>query len=735
MKSYIIGYSVFFWFLLLSGCANVYWDPEWRYEGVVTNLESQKVRVESDPPASLWVDGVFVADTPADLKLNYTVSQVCLAKNRYKASPGNEKAVLDRVEKSEDFLQNDFHLLRFKAPGYHDLLLPIEVPYSKDHIRVALRKKSGINYKIDCVLTFKARDSYFPEIESIITEHALDPRIHKSPKRRVNSNDPDLFRQTFSFSVSDAGVLGRLTDTLFFEAKKKNFVFNVSEATTEATFTTNPSREFRAVWISYLDWPQGETDPERQKASLREMLDTFKHLNFNAVLFQVRAAGEALYRSDIEPWSALLTGTQGRDPGYDPLAFAVREAHKRGMELHAWLNPYRVKLSSRCETGDRNTAPNHISRTRPDWVMRFHLSNRKNCCCYTMLDPGIPDVTEYVARVTADIVQRYNVDGIHFDDMFYPYPSGDFRGIGSEDMDTFRRYGRGKTSIAEWRRENINRMVRRVNAAIKSAKPYVRFGISPFGVWQRGVPTGTIGLNAYHVIYSDALAWLKEKSLDYLSPQLYWKTGGNPDYGKLLPWWAQKVKAAERHIYPGQIVYYIRPGMVSNSTGKPENAYEIIQQIYLNRDHRSRNVLGNTFFRAVGENGKLLGTDAFKNLLKEGPYATPALPPAMPWLNSDRPDPPGKIQIADRNGRRMRIKWANPAPPRKVRKYAVYTVYHQDVSRVESLLDAAHLIAVTGENEIILDEGIRFEKGDYLLVTAVSPNNVESDPSPPIRWE
>ncbi|MFP4349669.1 MAG: glycoside hydrolase family 10 protein [Desulfococcaceae bacterium] len=736
MKIHLPAFSVLICVLLLfSGCARVYWDSEWRYEGVVTNLEEEEIQVESDPPASLWVDGKFAAKTPATLKLTYFVSEVCLSKSRYRETPGNEKEVLDRMGKSEAFFQNDFHLLRFKAPGYHDLVLPVEVPYGEDRIRVALRKKTGINYKIDCVLTITARDAYLPEIEAVITEHALGPDIQKSSKRPVDSNDPNVYRRTFRFSVSDAGVLGRLTDTLFSKAKKKNFVFNVSEAKTEATFTTNPSREFRAVWISYLDWPQGETDPERQKASLREMLDTFKHLNFNAVLFQVRAAGEALYRSDIEPWSALLTGAQGRDPGYDPLAFAVREAHKRGMELHAWLNPYRVKLSSGCGSGGVNTAANHITRTRPDWVMRFRLSNRKNCCCYTMLDPGIPDVSEYIARVTADIVERYDVDGIHFDDMFYPYPSGDFQGIGSEDRDTFRRYGRGEGSIADWRRENINRMVRRVNSAIKSTKPYVRFGISPFGIWRHGVPTGTAGMNAYNVIYSDALTWLAEKSLDYLSPQLYWKTGGNPDYGILLPWWARKVKEAKRHIYPGQMVYYVRPGMVSTHTGKPENAYEIVSQIYLNRDHRSRNVLGNAFFRAVGENGKLLGPDAFKNLLKDGLYATPALPPVMPWLDSDPPLPPADIRVADRKDRGLRVAWTAAAPPRDVRKYAVYTVYHQDVSRADSLKDAAHLIAVTGENEITLNGDIRFEKGDYLLVTAVSRNNVESEPGPPIRLE
>lgn len=744
----LCGYQLFLCFVLLfSGCAKVYWDQDWRYEGVVTGPEEQIIHIESDPPASLWVDGGFAAKTPATLKLSYSVSQVCLSKNQYREAPGSEKEVLDRMERSEDFLQNDFHLLRFKAPGYHDLVLPVEVPHDTDRIQVSLRKKTGINYKIDCVLTIKARDAYFKEIEAIIREHALGPDIQKSPKQPVNSPgdpyDSDIQRQKFEFSVSDAAVLSRLTDTLFSEAKKKNFVFNVSEAKTEATFSTNPSREFRAVWISYLDWPGGETDPEKQKASLLEMLDTFQRLHFNAVLFQVRTAGEALYRSEIEPWSALLTGTQGRDPGYDPLAFAVREAHKRGMELHAWLNPYRVRLSSRCGSDSRDTAPNHIARVHPEWVMRFRLSNRNNCCCYRMLDPGIPAVTEYIARVTADIVRRYDVDGIHFDDMFYPYPSGEFRGIGSEDMDTFRRFGRGERSIADWRRENINRMVHRVNDAIKSAGPNVRFGISPFGIWRRGVPTGTAGMNAYSVIYSDALTWLKEKSVDYLSPQLYWKTGGNPDYGKLLPWWGEKVKEAQRHVYPGQIVYYVQPGMVSDNPAKPENAYEIVSQILLNRDNRSRNVLGNAFYRAVGENGKLLGPDAFKNLLQNGLYATPALPPVMPWLNSDRPDPPQNIQVVKGKDHRTRVNWKIADPGRRVGKFAVYTVYHQDVPGAESspesiaksLKDAANLIAVTGENRITLHADISLEKGDYLLVTAVSRNNVESEPGPPIRLE
>ncbi len=717
--------------LYLAGCApRTYWDENWLYEGITTAPEEQTLQVESDPPAALWVDGRYVSRTPAAVTLTYPVSEIRLLKNQYRESPGGEKEILETKEKQETMSRPTPHLLRFSAPGYHDLIVPAEIPHETGTLQVRLRKKAGIHFKTDCVLTVKTRLTYFPRIEEIITEHALDPNIGKNPAEPVPLGEPDMYEQTFRFTVRDAGTYTRLTDTLFGEARDRHVVFNVSEARTEATLSTNPAREFRAVWVSYLDWPDKQDTVAEQKAALREMLDTFKQLNINAVLLQVRAEADALYASDIEPWSARLTGTQGKNPGYDPLSFAVTEAHHRGMELHAWLNPYRTRLAKRCSSGSGNFAKGHVVRSHPDWVIRFRLQDGKNAC-YEMLDPGIPAVTDHVTRVVGDIVRRYDVDGIHFDDMFYPYPVGGFGGVRGEDRDTFRQYGRGRGSIGDWRRENVNRLVRQVNEEIKAVKAHVRFGISPFGIWQRNSPSGTVGMSAYDAIYSDALAWLEEKSIDYLTPQLYWNTGGNPDYEKLLPWWAEKVKRAGRHIYPGQIVYYVRTESPEESGSKPRSPYDIIRQVHLNRDNRSRNVLGNAFYRAVGEDGELLGPEALKAMLREGLYATPALPPVMPWLDTDAPDAPVNIVLKPEGRGGVRLTWDNTDA--SVRKYAVYAAFQEDLTAGKSLEDAASLIGVTGEPSLTVADGLH--RGDVLLVTAVSRNNVESDPGKPVRIE
>ncbi|MDM8538154.1 family 10 glycosylhydrolase [Desulfobacterales bacterium HSG17] len=381
------------------------------------------------------------------------------------------------------------------------------------------------------------------------------------------------------------------------------------------------------MWISYIDWPGTQKDPNLQKKSLVKMLDEFKRLNFNAVIFHTRVESDAVYKSDIEPWSRQLTGIQGRDPGYDPLDFIVKEAHKRGMELHAWINPYRVNISKKCSGGFPN-ANKHISKTRPEWILNIKMSDNNGC--YKMLNPGIPEITDYISDITQDIVKKYNIDGIHFDDMFYPYPFKDFKGITWEDKETFIKYKKGNISIKDWRRRNVNQLIRQVNAGIKKIKKHVRFGVSPFGIWQNEIPKGIKGMSAYDVIYSDAMTWLEDNSIDYLAPQLYWKIGGRPDYEKLLSWWGQKVKQAQKHIYPGQIIYYIKPegkkGRKTNLIAKPETSKDILDQVNLNRENRDINVLGNTFYRAVNIQKHILGSDQFKNKLIKGLYATPALP-------------------------------------------------------------------------------------------------------------
>ncbi|WP_166405017.1 glycoside hydrolase family 10 protein [Desulfonema ishimotonii] len=720
--------------LCVSGCSpRIYWDEHWLYEALINLPRAQTVRVESIPPSSLWVDGQYAGKTPLDIRLSYSFNQIRLFKNQYKETPGGKKEVLDKKERKQEMPQAVTHTLQFKAPGYHDRFQPVETPLGSAPIRVALRKKSGLSYEIECKLTVNARREHFSRIEGIISEHALSPGVRKSPDRPVENGGPDQYRQTFEIALRDADALGQMTDALFAEAEKRNFVFDVSRARTEATFSTNPTREFRAVWVSYLDWPpQHETDPARQKQAFIRLLDEFRRLNINAVIFQVRPACDAFYRSEKEPWSRLLTGTPGSDPGYDPLAFAVREAHLRGIELHAWLNPFRTRLSTKCQNSSE-TARNHISKIRPEWLLRFRLSGSGNCCCYEMLNPGIPQVTEYVADIASDIVRRYDVDGIHFDDTFYPYPRKNFAGIRGEDRQTYRKFRRRGQSVENWRRENINRLIHRVNTRIKKEKAHIRFGVSPFGIWRNGIPEGTVGMSACDAIYSDALAWLENKSVDYLAPQLYWKTGGQPDYNRLLSWWAGKVRAAGRHIYPGQIVYYVRTGPGERMPGKPGSAEEITRQVRINRESRGGNVLGNAFYRAIGTDKEILGPETLKAMLGKGLYATPALPPVMPWLDVSPPDPPENLQLAVLGENRYALKWTPPGNGSGLWKYAVYTAYHEDIADGKPPENAGNLIAVTGRTTLEIGPDIRLAPGDLLFVTAVSENNAESRPGRPVR--
>ncbi|HMB92728.1 MAG TPA: family 10 glycosylhydrolase, partial [Rhodothermales bacterium] len=264
--------------------------------------------------------------------------------------------------------------------------------------------------------------------------------------------------------------------------------------------------EFRGAWIATvinLDWPNSPTSStQAQQAQLITMLDELKESGINAVLFQVRSEADAMYASEIEPWSYWLTGEQGvaPDPFYDPLAFAIEEAHKRGMELHAWFNPYRAVRGS----GYPN-APSHVSVEHPEWILTLGGLQ--------VLDPGLPDVRDHNARVIADVARRYDIDGVHFDDYFYPYPPNQ---ITNEDDATFAAHNRGFTNRGAWRRDNVNLFVAQVYDSLQVIRPSASFGISPFGIWKNGVPSGITGLDAYNVIYGDAVAWLDAQIIDYV---------------------------------------------------------------------------------------------------------------------------------------------------------------------------------------------------------------------------
>lgn len=415
--------------------------------------------------------------------------------------------------------------------------------------------------------------------------------------------------------------------------------------------STNPKREFRGAWIATvanIDWPKNRTSTSGQKISeLVQIFDKLKEANINAVFFQVRTECDALYKSNYEPWSYWLTNEQGQEPNpfFDPLEFAISEAHSRGMELHAWFNPYRVTS----DTGAYQRFYKHISKTKPEWILSFGK--------YTMLDPGNPEVQEYIINVIVDVLTRYDVDGIHFDDYFYPYSPK----VSNEDSLTFIKYNRGFTNIDDWRRDNINSLMKRIYQIIKAYKPYVKFGISPFGIVENKY-AGTEGFNSYHIIYCDPLTWIREKYVDYITPQLYWEMDHpKAAYKKLLPWWASVVE--DRHLYIG--LYSSR----FQSRQYISKNFEIGNQIQMNRQYERVN--GAVFFSAKSifdNQGGLL--DSLKNHL----YKFPALLPTMKWIDSI---PPNKIRnlSIQKDTSRIVIEWKEPEKNSQSETAFGYVVY------------------------------------------------------------
>jgi len=466
--------------------------------------------------------------------------------------------------------------------------------------------------------------------------------------------------------------------------------------------TLPPKREFRGAWIATvinLDWPSSRVlSAEAQRQELIRILDELKSAGINAVMFQIRSECDAMYASTLEPWSYWLTGQQGVPPApfYDPLEFAIAEAHQRGMELHAWFNPYR----SVREVGNYTNAANHISVLHPDWLIQ--TGNTK------ILDPGLPMVRSLVTSVMMDVVSRYDIDGVHLDDYFYPYPPNQ---ISNQDDKTFATYSRGFTNRGDWRRDNVNLLIKMIYDSIQAVKPYVKFGMSPFGIWQNNVPSGIIGLDAYSVIYCDALAWLKQKTIDYLTPQLYWPFGGGQDYGKLMPWWASQMNG--RHLYPGQAAY-----RVTNW-----NANEIPRQIRLNRS--TPNAKGSVFFRALNfrENPK-----GFVDSLKTNLYRYPALPPIMTWKDSVPPNIPQNLRYERVTGTgTAELRWDAPPPAADGNTASRYVVYRFDNPSIPptALEDPGKIVAIVG-NKNNAPKTPATNGNSYYAATALDRNSNES---------
>lgn len=470
-----------------------------------------------------------------------------------------------------------------------------------------------------------------------------------------------------------------------------------------------PKHEFRGAWIatvSNLDWPK-TSGTENQKAELIELLDDLKAAGINAVFFQVRTEADALYESELEPWSYWLTGEQGRAPApfYDPLEFAIEEAHKRGIELHAWFNPFRADRGSSYQPD-----PTHVTVEHPEWILSFGALE--------ILNPGIPAVRDYVTEVITDVIQRYDVDGVHFDDYFYPYDP-----ITDEDVETFEEYNDlDFDNIGDWRRSNVNRLVESVHEAIEARRPEIAFGISPFGIWKSGVPSGIFGLDAYNVIFADAIAWLEDQSIDYLTPQLYWAFGGGQDYATLAPWWAQHASSNGRHLYPGLGLYKADRSTFANELYEAD---VIPRQVRFNREHDD--IQGSVFFRA--QNITRYHSKGIADSLTTDLYRYPALTPILEWNDVTPPLPAAELSFEWTSADEVTLTWSPPEGEGgdAVRFYAVYRMRSAaEPDPATMVSDPRHLLAVTGE-PVLTDRPGAADDPYFYAVATVSRNSIEGD--------
>ena len=428
------------------------------------------------------------------------------------------------------------------------------------------------------------------------------------------------------------------------------------------------TREFRGAWVACvynIDWPSRKGLSEAaQKKELRDMLDQMVRLNLNAMIFQVRPNADAVYKSSLEPWSSWLTGKMGASPGYDPLAYCVSQAHARGIEVHAWFNPFRALPNA-----SMPTARNHVSRTHPSVIRKFKH--------YKWMDPANSFTRKRALDVILDVTRRYDIDGVHIDDYFYPYPSVGKNGRPKEIFPD------GKSPAQ--RRAYVDGFVRDMYSSVKKVKPWVRVGISPFGIWKPGVPNGTTAsINAYEHLAADSRKWLANGWCDYLSPQLYWRINSPQSFTRLLTWWRGQ---GQRPVWPG-----IATARINSSEDPGRPASEIINQIGLSRTI-GRNYAGHVHWsmKSLRQN-----KGGISNTLGKKTYATAALVPPMPWLSSNRIGTP--IIRASRNGDRVQAQWSKVTG---AAKYAVQARYGKNWFTVKILSSNNTQIALQGAPDAI----------------------------------
>ena len=464
----------------------------------------------------------------------------------------------------------------------------------------------------------------------------------------------------------------------------------------------NPKREFRGAWLHVIGQSQWQDkSTEQAKAYIRDQFDRLVETGCNAVIFQVRPTADAVYKSDLEPWSAWLTGKRGKAPApmWDPMEYAIDEAHKRGLEFHAWLNPYRV-------TGSAKQVPpkGHLYYKEPKRFVKYGGQ--------IYFDPGLPENRKFINDVVLDIVNRYDVDGIHFDDYFYPYPK---EGEAFPDKASFAKYGNGM-KIGDWRRKNVDLLIEEIHDNIAATKPWVIFGVSPFGIWRnkKSDPRGseTNGLQNYDALYADVLLWAEKGWVDYLLPQLYWELEHKAaSYLTLVEWWNNN--AGPRHMYIGQDVSKtMKLPDLAPSTQKSQ----LDHKIRLTRE--AENISGNCWWPGYAVTKNFNGV---ADSLSTNHQSTIALVPTYPWISDKAPAAVKNLKIKGNQ-----LSWSADAAANKVSDAVKFVVYRFDSDKID-LDDASAIVAVTRNRNMTVD------RDGYYVVTALDRVNNESAPSETVR--
>ncbi len=478
--------------------------------------------------------------------------------------------------------------------------------------------------------------------------------------------------------------------------------------------TVAPKREFRGLWIATvenIDWPHKPAETtEQQQAELLAILNAHQATGINAIILQVRPTADAFYAKSREPWSKYLTGKQGQAPVplYDPLSFAINAAHERGMELHAWFNPYRATKDSNFS----NLSPHHITNIHPEWF--FIYGGQK------LFDPGIPEVREYIVKVILDVVDNYDIDGIHLDDYFYPYH---IAGQQIHDQQTFAKYGNGFADINDWRRNNVNLLVKMLADSVHQHNPRIKFGMSPSGVWankyQNPEGSDTHGGDSYYELYADSKKWVKEGWVDYINPQLYRPLNDRlVSFNVMVNWWSEHTYG--RHLYIGQAPYRI----IENKLPGFKVPSQLPQQIsYLRKNAR---VQGSVYFSSNSLISNPLG---FTDSLKNNFYRCAALPPVMLWRDSIAPNTP-RQPMAKVDSGKVHLTWQEPIIANDNEPVYGYVIYRFDENAFINTDNPKYIIHVQYSQQCTYEDKTTIKGNTYrYVITSIDRLKNESEHS------